>query len=198
MKTMRSISVAALCALAVLVAFPASAQSAVQKISLGEAARRLREQQKPPQKPAKVWTNDDIPRLSVFGVNVVGPIPESLTKPAEEGQEAAPGSAEDTEKQRKEVEAALAEEKARLDTATKELDLLQRQLTLDQQQFYSNPSYQADTAGQARLDASRAQIAAKQQEVQQAKDKVAELEAKLAKLKAPAPANPAPTPQPQP
>jgi predicted RNase H-like nuclease (RuvC/YqgF family) len=193
----RSMRLAALGAVAVLCAgfAPSLAHGQEKPVSLGEAARRLREQQKPSGKAIKVWTNEEVAHLSIFGVNVVGPIPESLTKESSEApatkESEAPASVEAREKELKDAEAALAEEKSQVDTLTKELDLLQRDLALFQQQFYSNPGYNSDSEGKSKLAAMNAQIAAKQQEIQKSKDKITELEAKIAKLKAPA----APTPQ---
>lgn len=194
MKSMQSLRFISLCVFLVVygVAAPALAASQNQSVSLGEAARHLRAQQKPVRPGAKVWTNDDVPTLPTFGVNVVGELPPSVAEAGKETKPAA-GAKED----QKGVEASLADEKTHLDAVSKELDLLQRELTLDEQQFYSNPGNATDVQGKAKLDAQKDQIAAKQQEVQQSKDKIADLEAKLAKLKAAPPAAPA-TPQPQP
>lgn len=194
MRSDHAIRAAALCGLAALgaPAAPSLARGQGQRVSLGEAARRLREQQKPAAHAAKVWTNEDIPKLPTFGVSVVGPPPESLTQ-----ETTKPATAGDAAKQITGVEAELAQEKARFAALSKELDLLQRELALDQQQLYSNPGYASDAQGKARLDGQSASIAAKRVEVQQSKDKVAELEAKLAKLKAAAPGMPT-TPPAQP
>ena len=197
MRAIRSFGLIALCAgagLYILTA-PSFARDQQQATSLGEAAKRLREQPKPAKRAPKVWTNEDIPLLPAFGVNVVGPLPESLTEEKQASGEAAAPSA-DEEKQRKDLEAALALEKAHLDTLLKEQDLLQRDLALKQQQFFSNPNYAVDAQGKAELDALSGQIAAKQQEVQASKAKVAEMEAKLAKLKPAAPAKPPAAPNP--
>jgi predicted RNase H-like nuclease (RuvC/YqgF family) len=200
MRNYRAMRLAALCALMALCAgaAPQLARGQSKTVSLGEAARRLREQHKPSGKPIKIWTNEEVVTLSPFGVNVVGPIPESLTKDSSEApakkEEGAPASPEAREKELKEAEASLAEEKTQLDTLTKELELQQRDLSLFQQQFYSNPGYNSDSDGKAKLDAMNAQIAAKQGEIQKSKDKIAELEAKIAKLKTPAaPASPSPS-----
>jgi hypothetical protein len=177
-------------------AVPAAVQANNQNTSLGEAARRLREQQKPVKPGTKVWTNDDIPNLPLFGVNVVGSLPESLMP--EKDSKGSADAGKDVEKQRKDAEAALADAKAHLDAVTHELELLQREESLDEQQFQSNPNNASDAQGKAKLDAEKAAIAAKQQEVQQAKDKVAEAEAKAAKLKGTTPTNPPAPSSPQP
>jgi hypothetical protein len=185
----RSMRLAALCTVVALCAgvAPSFARSQELPVSLGETARRLRELYKPSGRAIKIWTNEDVATLSPFGVSVVGPIPESLTSgapAAKEGQASASPAAR--EKELKDAEAALVEEKAHLDTLTKESDLLQRDASLFQQQFYSNPGYNSDSEGKSKLDAMNAQVAAKQQDIQKSKDKVTELEAKIAKLKAPA------------
>jgi hypothetical protein len=180
---------ALLCGIGALCAASSPARAQAPPLSLGEAARRLREQQKPHPQPAKIWTNEDVPALPSFGVSVVGPVPESLTK--KEGpaaKDAAAPASPEAATEVKGVEADLAQEKARFDTLSKELDLLQRELALDQQQLYSSPAYSSDAQGKARLDAETAQIPVKQGEVEASKAKVAELEAKLAKLKGAAPA----------
>jgi cell division protein FtsB len=193
----RSMRLAALCIVVALCAgvAPLFARGQEKPVSLGESARRLREQYRPSGKAIKVWTNQEVSTLSPFGVSVVGPIPESLTKEtsgAPAGKESqANASPEAREKELKDTQAALVEEKARLDTLTKESDLLQRDASLFQQQFYSNPGYNSDSEGKSKLDAMNAQLGAKQQELQQSKNKVADLEARIAKLKVPA----APAPQ---
>jgi hypothetical protein len=196
MRFLARLRLAAICAVTAIFAFggAAGARTQRQNTSLGEEARRLREQQKPVRPGTKVWTNDDIPSLPVFGVSVVGQLPESLT--SDKDSKSAGDKDKDTEKKSKDAEAALAEAKAHLDAVTHELDLLQREESLDEQQFLSNPNNASDAQGKAKIDAEKTHIAAKQQEVQQAKDKVAEAEAALAKLKGSAPANPPSSPQP--
>lgn len=176
-----------LCGVAALASWPtpAPAQTPDRQTSLGDAARRVREQKKHAPKAARVWTNDNLPDSG--GVSVVGPTTEP-TPPAKAegpGQVAEPsaGAAESEEKDLSEKEAELREAKEQLKRAEKQLDLLQRDFDLHRQQYYSNPGYTSDTTGKEALDTLAGQIAAKQDEVQKAKEKVATLEKQVENLK---------------
>jgi uncharacterized coiled-coil protein SlyX len=189
MKTVRLQLAIFLCGVATLAAWAAPAL-AQQQSSLGDAARRAREQKKHAPKAARVWTNDNLPDSG--GVSVVGPPTEPAAPTRAEGQaESSAGAAEGEEKDAQETEARLREAKEQLKRAEKQLDLVQRDFDLQRQQYYSNPGYTSDTAGKEKLDALRGQIAAKQNEVQKAKEKVVALEKELENLKRrPSPSKP--------
>jgi hypothetical protein len=160
---------------------PALAQD--QQRSLGDLARRAREQKKREDNPARVWTNDNLPAAERADVNVVGPPAPAET--AHQAGEPAAASAESEGKDQeiKKKETAMKEAKEQLARAEKELNLLQRDLDLHRQQFYSNPDYARDAHGKAQLDDLSRQIDTKQREVQQAKEKAASLERQLEALK---------------
>src|SRR5574337_988486 len=124
------------CGVALLGAWLLSAPAQTQQPPLGEQARRAREQKKPAAKPARVWTNDDLPS-SERAVNLVGP--EATPAQAQAPAAAARAKKEETEKARTETETALAEARARLQRAQRDLELLQRDYDLQRQQYYSNP-----------------------------------------------------------
>jgi len=143
--------------------------------SLGEIARRYREQRPPAPIAKKVWTNDNLPK-NPFAISVVGapPPPPSMSGPGENAA-ATPAKPKTAE----ELKAALTDTQNKLDTAEKELDLLRRDYVLQQQGYYSNPMASQDPQIQAALADARAKIDAKQQEVDQLKEQVADLQAKV-------------------
>ncbi len=168
-----------------------------QSVSLGELARRLRDEKKAAAKPARVWDNDNIPKRP-SAVSVVGQAAEEAPEgtaenaaaptgtpanasaiPAGPAVGAAASEADGKAQDASQVEAALADAKAQLASLQSDLDLLRRQLVLDQQQFYSKPDFASDKDGKAKLQAESEQVDAKQQEVAAAQQKVSELEAKL-------------------
>jgi chromosome segregation ATPase len=159
---------------------PARAQG--QQRSLGDLARRAREQKKQERNPARVWTNDNLPAAERADVNVVGPAPAETAHQAGEPA-AASADSEGRDQEIKKKEAALKEAKEQLARAEKELNLLERDLDLHRQQFYSNPDHARDAHGKAQLDDLSRQIDTKQREVQQAKEKAASLERQLEELK---------------
>ena len=168
---------------------PALAQD--QQRSLGDLARRAREQKKRERNPARVWTNDNLPAAEPAEVNVVGP--PALAETAHPAAASADSAGKEQEIKKK--EAALKEAKEQLARAEKELNLLQRDLDLHRQQFYSNPDYARDAHGKTQLDDLSRQIDTKQREVQQAKEKAASLERQLEELKGTsAPSKPASPP----
>ena len=66
--------------------------------------------------------------------------------------------------------------KEELAKAQEDLELSQRESALLQDTVYSNPDYQHDTAGKAKLDALQQQISDKQQKVDEVKARLAALE----------------------
>jgi len=162
--------------------------------SLGDVARKARDAKMRVVKPARVWTDEDIPNL--HGVVSEPGQPPAPPPAAQAGQEgAAPAEAGDRAEEIKKAEAELKAAKADAARVEKELDLLNREFDLDRQQFSSNPNYQSDAAGKARLDAEAKQIEAKKQELQQAEDKVTVVERRLAQLKRPPETQQPSTPQ---
>lgn len=174
-------------AVAIFLALPMAAQTQPnQQPSLGDAARKLREQKKNPTKPAKVITNDNLGSSPAAATAAA----ETAAAPAEAGPSQAkpskPGAqAEETpEKQRAKEEAQwrkrFAEAHTKLEQAEKELDILQRELNLLQRQYYSDPNKALQQQySRQDIDAHRQKIADKQQEVDQLKQALSDLEDEL-------------------
>ncbi|MGH9793388.1 MAG: hypothetical protein ACRD5G_01325 [Candidatus Acidiferrales bacterium] len=161
-------------------------QSPSQQISrgesLGEAARRMREQKRMASVTEKVWTNDNIPTGEIGLVSRAPNADEFAIAVGREepGATGAPAPSPEEETARAAAETAVAEEKARLATLKNDLSLLQRDYDLSRQQFYSNPGYADDQAGQQRLNAQQAQIDAKTAEIAATEARVTALEQELA------------------
>ncbi len=176
----------------------AAAQTEKSQPSLGDVARKSREQKKPSPRPVHVWTNEDLP-TTPGAISIVG-TPPPPPKTAGEGAEGEAGGAgpsaepQDRDAAIAKIEAELKDAKADLERLEKELDLAKRDLDLQNQQYYSKPDYKSDSTGKARLDAMQRDVEAKAAEVGRAKERVATLEKQLAELKSapPAPAKPVP------
>ena len=155
-----------------------------QKESVAEAARKAREQKKTATKPPTVITEDMLkPRTeeqkAVEAANEAKASENAANAAASDAgskPEAKPESAAKSDDAKKKKEKAELETlNKQLAAAKKSLDLLQRELALDQDTFFSNPAYDRDTAGKAKLDGIKQQIADKQQEVDALKTRVAAL-----------------------
>jgi type I restriction-modification system DNA methylase subunit len=187
MKLMRTALTMVACSLLAwtLVTAAAAAQEKEQKPSLGDVARRIREQKKGQAKSARVWDNDSIPKTPNT-VSVVGQAVEESPAEAAKTSEAKPPGTKAGDQTLKDVaatQAAILDAKNNLANLLTDLDLLQRQYSLDQQQFYGKPDFASDKEGKVKLDAEAAQVDAKRQEVQDEQQKIAELEQKLNELK---------------
>jgi uncharacterized protein HemX len=159
--------------------------------SLGEIARKLREQKKASPSTGKIWTNENLP-TNPFGISIVGqPPPPPEETPGAAATKPAPGAG--AGKSLAEVNAELAQAQQGLDLMEKELDLAKRDYSLQQQGFYLNPMALQDVQGQARLADAQQKIDAKQQEIDNTKAHILELQQKVEELKKVPPAPP-PTP----
>jgi hypothetical protein len=155
--------------------------------SVAEAARKARESKKENAKPARTFTNDDLPKGPAGDVanGAVSPTPaangdEAATPMANEGGEKKPAAAANDEqaKQKKTGNAAALERaKKQLATALSELDIMQRKLALDSDSYYSKTDYASDKDGKANLDAEAQEINEKKQAVEELKARVTELQA---------------------
>ena len=187
----------------------AQAQDA-QSQSIADAARRSRDLKKNATKSSKVITDDDLekknPQPSEQGAagdtqtatDSQAPGPDGATSTAATGKAPAAAAADSSDEARE-----LAKLKTELAEAMKELDLDQRELSLDQDTHLSNPDYQHDSTGKAKVDADQQTINDKQQEIDRLKTRMAALQELLNRAKAaaadapPAPtANPPAPPQP--
>jgi len=150
--------------------------------SVAEAARRSRAQKKNSEKPSKVITDEtlevkkgDVQSAAAEQLRMPG-TPEAPAQPAPAN---APSSAAQNEKKASEDE-KLAKEvaalKEQIKQAQSDLDLAKREQALQQDTYFSNPDYVHDTAGKAKLDATKQQITDKQQELDRLKARLTELQ----------------------
>jgi chromosome segregation ATPase len=153
-----------------------------QQDSIVEAARKAREQQKS-QKPAKVYTNEDISQLK-GAVSVVGQTPAE-SAPTDKAAAAAPGKTlapEETPKDEASWRQKFAEARKMLAEDSKELDILQREFNLKQQQFYSDPNVALREQNSRKdLEDTQAKIDAKKADVEKDGQLISELQDALRK-----------------
>ena len=145
-----------------------SQQPSTQEPSLGEKARQLKAQQAQQSKPAKVFTNDDIPAGS-GGISVIGPGASSATPQA--------SAAEHSEHYYRKT---MGDLQAKLELDQRQLAVLQQQLSLNQLQYYPDP---LKTLHQeySRSDIHKLQeeIDAKQQDIKSDEDAISDLRTQL-------------------
>ena len=147
--------------------------------SVADAARRARDQKKPPAKPAKVITDEDLkpapqassttPASPDAAAAAAAPASSASSTAAPANSAAAPDAK--NEKEPKEV----TELKAQIKKALDDLNLVLREQTLENDKYYSNTDYVHDTAGKAKLDDLIQQAIDKQQVLDQLKTHLAEL-----------------------
>src|SRR5713226_2259764 len=113
-------------------------------------------------------------------------VPGDLRK--DYGPEEPTTSARKPNREEKDVENALAQEKEHLEHARKEADLLRRDQKLKAQQQYSNPEPRSRRNNQSELVGIGAHLVEKESEVKEAEQKVADLEDRLEDLKRNSPA----------
>jgi hypothetical protein len=156
-----------------------AAQSAPPQDSLAAAARKAREQKKDAAKPAKVFTNDDLP--SGGGISTVGAEKDADSAAAGSKEDAAPAGANDEKTWR----SRFAKLHHKLDQDQDELDVLQRELGVAQTQFYGGDPTKAmndQMSGQpfgteynkklADIDAKKKQVEADKQAIADAEDEL--------------------------
>lgn len=157
-----------------------------QQESLADAARKAREEKekKSQTKPAKVFTNENIP-YDVH-INVVGNTPASLTAPGDTkpGTQPAKTDASAQAAPEKKDEAywrkRFADERKKLDMATKELDIMQRELNLSQTQYYSDPNKAMnEQLNRKEINDKTAAIEKKKKEIEAIKQEIDDLETEM-------------------
>jgi hypothetical protein len=158
--------------------------SDAQNQSIAEAARKSRQTAKNSSKPSKVITDDDLDKENIKpgaqGLNLGAPA-ELETQPPSPAAVADAAATPSTPPDPATEPAAsddpeIARVKDLIADAEKDADFARRDLALQQDTFYSNPDYQHDTAGKAKLAALRQQINDKQQEIDRLKARLATLE----------------------
>lgn len=165
-----------------------AAQKKDQQDALAAAARRAREQEKNQPHTRKVWDNDNLPAAPA-AVSVVGTAPaESADQSASTGSpDTQPGKSSETSNasvgdRKADLQKQLKAAKAHLKAVQTDLDIATRAYQLDQQTYYSNPNYQLDTDGAAKLKNEANDITSKKQEVESAQKQVDDLNSKLQEL----------------
>jgi len=158
--------------------------------SVADAAKRSQEQKKNAASARKVITDDDLSTAQMKpgdeGLKVATPQLETAPSPAAAvaADEAADKKAETSpadDPLKAGDPAKVAQLKQELAQAEEELKLSQRESALAQDSFFSNPDYQHDTAGKAKLDELQQLIGDKQQTVERLKARLQELEESLKK-----------------
>ncbi len=142
--------------------------------SVADAARRARDQKKPPAKPAKVITDEDIKPAAPAGTAAPAPASSasSTATPANAPAAGSP-SAPDGKDQKESKE--VTELKAQIKKALDDLSLVLREQSLENDKFYSNTDYVHDTAGKAKLDELLQQATEKQKLLDRLKAQLAEM-----------------------
>jgi len=114
-----------------------------QDVSLGDLARELRsKREKAPQKPAKVFTNDNLPaRPAAGGLTVAAQMsPAPSEQPGAEAPSAPPsGSAPSDTHDEAYYQQRTAELRSRLQLHQRELAVLEQKLAQNRMQYYPDP-----------------------------------------------------------
>ncbi len=161
---------------------PAAAQPAAQtpqtapaqKDSLVAAARRTREEKKDQSKPAKVFTNENLP--DVGGISSVGEAAPTENGAGADAKATAANAAPANDE--KTWRARFATLHHKLEQDQQELDVMQRELGVLDVQYYANPvkAMQQDLTREdinkktSDIDAKKQQIVADQQAISDAED----------------------------
>jgi hypothetical protein len=153
-----------------------------QTTSLGDAARKAREQ-KTGHPPAKVITNEDIGDIkgtvSIVGITPVAP---AAPEAAPAAGAAAPAAPKPEVKGEDYWRAQFAAARKKLADDSKELDILQREYNLKEQQFYTNPNVALrEQYGRADLNKTRDDINTKKADVEKDQQAITTLEDDLRK-----------------
>ena len=177
--------------------------SDAQKQSIADAARKSREAAKNATKPSKVITDDDLDKENIKpgaqGLTVDGPA-QLETQPPSAGAVAEAEVTPSTPPDPATAAAASDDPEIRrlkdsIADAEKDADLSRRDLALQQDTYFSNPDYEHDTAGKAKLEALQQQINDKQQEIDRLKTRLAAVEELQKKKRGKSAAAPVPADQ---
>jgi hypothetical protein len=153
--------------------------AAPQQDSLGAAARKAREQKKETSKPAKVFTNDDVPTEG--GISSVGEEKESGSAQAGGAQGTASSSGNDEKSWRDK----FAKLRHKLDQDQAALDVLQREVGVAEVQYYGGDPTKAMNDGMSQqpfgssYTKKLADIDAKKKQVEADKQAIADAEEDL-------------------
>jgi chromosome segregation ATPase len=161
--------------------------SGSQSDSLGDAARKARAQKKDSNKPAKVFTNEDMGSLKGT-ISVVGsePAPASGADNAAEKTADKKTPSDDSKKEGAKDEAywrtKFAAARKTLADDSKELDILQREFNLKQEQYSQDPNWAMhEQNSRADINKTQSEIDAKKQDVEKDKQALSDLGDELRK-----------------
>ncbi|HVS74637.1 MAG TPA: hypothetical protein VHE23_04365 [Candidatus Acidoferrales bacterium] len=165
----------ALLVAAALLFVAATAQGKPAQDSLADAARKAQAQKKPLAKPAKVYTNDNLP----MAATAEAPAPSS-TKKAESKSEEQAGAVKADAKDEAYWRGKFRETRENLARAEKELDILQRELQKADLQYYPDPTKAMhEQYDRKDINTKTAKIEAKKKEVADLKQAIENLETEL-------------------
>ncbi len=151
----------------------AARQPASEGQSLGEKARELKAQQTPPSKPAKVFTNENLPAGS-GGISIIGPGP-AAAEPSGAEQEGSP--AEHGEQYFRKT---MGELQARLELHQRQLTVLKQQLDINQLQYYPDPNTTLHQEySRSDINKLQAEVEAKQEEIKADEQAISDLTTQL-------------------
>jgi chromosome segregation ATPase len=162
---------------------PAQAQDAsTSQLSLAEASKRAKEQQKSEPKTAKVYTDDDLENLkgqiSIVGTEPAPPAADAdaaAAKPEPASNASAKGAQDEAYWRNK-----FAAARRTLADNSKELDILQREFNLKQVQYYANPNEALQQQhSREDLNDTQAEITAKKQDVDKDNQAISDLQDEL-------------------
>jgi hypothetical protein len=150
--------------------------------SVVDAARKAREQQKTGQKPAKVYTNDDLSHLK-GDVSVVGQDTAAAPAAAAPGEKSPAATAPESGPQDELYwRRKFADARKKFADDSKELDIMQREYNLKLQQFYADPNAALrEQYDRKDLDDTKVKINEKKADVEKDKQAVSDLEDALRK-----------------
>jgi hypothetical protein len=163
----------------ILTASPGLSQQGSSTPSLGEYAKQVRaERAKEGEKPAKLYTNDNIPRSG--SLSEVGPTLESGAKGDGKAGAASEGTGETASgaHDEKYYREAMKDLQSQKDMHERELAVLEQKLSLNSTQYYNDPN---KTLQQ---EYSRTDINKKQDEIDKKKQQIADDEKAIADLEA--------------
>lgn len=143
--------------------------------SVAEAARRAKEKKKPPAKPARVITEDDVKPAAPESAENPAPAAKAPTETKADSSDQASKGGNKAKEGDKQEPKEVTELKEQIKQAEKDLDLQQRQLSLDQEALYAKTNYASDKEGLAKIASEKQQITQKQQELEGLKSKLADL-----------------------
>lgn len=165
--------------LAASLAVPARAQDQ----SLGDYARKVRQEKVKEQSATKKFDNDNLPvndKLSIVGNAPATPDENNADadKSAEKTEEKTPESTAERQKVYDEWKGKIAGQKEQVDTLTRELDIVQREYRLRAAAFYADAGERLrNAAGWDKEDAQyKQQIADKQKALDSAKQHLEDMQ----------------------